>query len=1571
MTRGLWIDMARHQRHGMTRTTAAGIAGLLLTVLLLPFVSGADSTVTVNTTWSGQLTLTGNVTVASGATLTVEPGTAVDAGTYAIIVEGLLEADQASFYSSVTPETQGSHGQGLWPGIVVETGGQATLSDVTVANASAGVLVRGTFNGSDVVFNDAYRGLAVLGGSAHVNGFEANRIDYEAVYVESGSLNLTEGVANEVAVGLANHASAEVSSFTVNEAGVGAQAQGGTLSLVDFAVTNASVGFATVAGATSTVESYTGTGLALAIDAGNADNFVLNHADLQGQRLLVGQGATSFSLDGIAYSATLSTEPRPVLDVRCLGTCDFSNSVVDAAHVGLSWSGSGTSVMDNVSVTSQQQAAEATGNGHAMWSNLSLTTSNTGVAIQTPTSSMTDVEVSLTSPNGVGIDVLGGQHVWTSVSVEKPFVSSDRTSVGLRGWYSDLVIDGFSARNISTGVLLEDSELVGTTMEANIGSLAGVHLIDSALVATSLTTVAHDEGVLMEGDTSLHLASWTAQLHDTPLMMSSGSEAVIRSFSPMNTAPSSADALGDGILYYGSSTNPTVSTTESYRLLETPVTFTDLQNNPVEADITVHGFSLKSNSNGAATLPLVASGSLVDVTLSGSGVRVTLYGGQNGQSVQVPVIPEGDWTVASGQDIVLGPRPDGQPHQLVGDLTVSNNARLTLIGTTLHVANGQSVTLQGTGVLQGQAATLTSPTVQASGQSLLSGTSEGSLTVNAEVQWGCMSPREVEALTLNGNLTVQPGCEIELNNGAVNGMVSAQTGAQFTSSSSLSITVLDKGLPVEGALISIEGSVGMTDSTGHLSTSAVARSVTDMGETWGGVKTVTLQHNNFTDFVTWDTNTSLVHTFMASTLPSGELNQWLVLERQWSPYTLDGHLEVNTGATLTVQDGVSLRVSEGITITVNGVMDVGAATLSSTGFGARWGGLHLGDSSSAIVELTNTQLVESSPAITVSGHGQVSADGLFAARSASDPLVVIESGSHATLTLRNSHLQDSGNGCINAYPSTGLLTLTNVSFSSCDGPALWAQQVDLDLTNFVLEGGVDQGLDLTGVTGSISGIDATGFAGTGSILSLNTIRGGLTVSGMEGEVTGTGGIVGQDNVDLDVRDVHLTGAPAIDLDLSSGTLANIVLEGTGTGTALTAHHGRSSSNLVVENLSVTSYSVGLSLHADEGELSSAVILRDSSIVATTALAAEHHPARLEASSLVGAVELSSTEVVAVDGLIAAVSPSNGAHFLLYRTVALEARREGAPTNALFTVSYSDVSLPPHVVEGTTVDVELLLRTVSETDDVVLASWSVVAEVSGSPTATLEVASPTTAPDVLVVNVQSNQPPTVALVEPSPGQRVMEGDSIRASATFSDDLDGADAILLSWKVYDMQGNAVLQAGNEPVYNITDLAAGFYVVEVTAVDSLGLSSTASVDFEYTQLDTDGDWTSSCSSDTWFDATTGKSCGPNIYDEDDDNDGFSDAKDAFPLDPCAQVDTDGDTQPDVLDCPPGYTSWLTEDMDDDGDGIPDMLEGTSVEDDDTNLNALLVVLALLVIVVVLFFARLRRGGPGDLTGLDQRHM
>ncbi|GIR77160.1 MAG: hypothetical protein CM15mP79_0970 [Methanobacteriota archaeon] len=95
------------------------------------------------------------------------------------------------------------------------------------------------------------------------------------------------------------------------------------------------------------------------------------------------------------------------------------------------------------------------------------------------------------------------------------------------------------------------------------------------------------------------------------------------------------------------------------RFIETPVTFTDLDGNPIEAAITVHGFHLTSDVNGAATLPLLSAGSDVVALADGAGVSDELYGGQSGQRIQVPVLPNGDWVLPSGVDAVLGAKPDG------------------------------------------------------------------------------------------------------------------------------------------------------------------------------------------------------------------------------------------------------------------------------------------------------------------------------------------------------------------------------------------------------------------------------------------------------------------------------------------------------------------------------------------------------------------------------------------------------------------------------------------------------------------------------------------------------------------------------------------------------------------------------------------------------------------------------------------------------------------------------------------------------------------------------------------------
>jgi hypothetical protein len=291
--------------------------------------------------------------------------------------------------------------------------------------------------------------------------------------------------------------------------------------------------------------------------------------------------------------------------------------------------------------------------------------------------------------------------------------------------------------------------------------------------------------------------------------------------------------------------------------------------------------------------------------------------------------------------------------------------------------------------------------------------------------------------------------------------------------------------------------------------------------------------------------------------------------------------------------------------------------------------------------------------------------------------------------------------------------------------------------------------------------------------------------------------------------------------------------------------------------------------------------------------------------------------------------------------------------------------------GTTIDAEILVQMITDSSDSTASAAQFIATSPGSPSASVLVESLATADPNVVISLVVNQAPTAEITEPPAGERVMEGDSIRAAVRVQDDIDSEENIIISWKIYDVSGNVVLQGGNEPMYNITDLQAGFYVVEVTATDSYGLSSSASVDIEYTLLDTDRDWLSTCQSDTWFDSTLGRPCGPDIYDLDDDNDEFTDVKDAFPLDVCAYLDTDGDTQPDDINCPEGVTTWLTVDMDDDGDGIPDSLEGVKADSGNDNINAIMLVVTLFVVVVLLFVARLRKGGPGEFTPLDETHL
>ena len=188
----------------------------------------------------------------------------------------------------------------------------------------------------------------------------------------------------------------------------------------------------------------------------------------------------------------------------------------------------------------------------------------------------------------------------------------------------------------------------------------------------------------MDKSSQLHVSDWIAATHTTPLTISTYSTATIRNFQPQNTQTSSSDALGDGTLIYGGSTTVIIAVSSASYLEETPVMFTDLTGNPVQATISVHGFSLQSDANGGATLPLLSSGSSVDVTLAGAGVRVILYGSQmlvNQSKFQLFLKEIGPFL--AGQFVFLGPRPDGLPHTMSGNLTVSTGGGLELSETSL------------------------------------------------------------------------------------------------------------------------------------------------------------------------------------------------------------------------------------------------------------------------------------------------------------------------------------------------------------------------------------------------------------------------------------------------------------------------------------------------------------------------------------------------------------------------------------------------------------------------------------------------------------------------------------------------------------------------------------------------------------------------------------------------------------------------------------------------------------------------------------------------------------------------
>lgn len=1551
------------------RSQAIALFVLLLATSLTPFVSSDVTITATDATWDGENhVLDGNVTVSSSSTLTIESGAIIDTGDYWIQIDGSLIATDVEFMSSVTPTSQGSTGAGLWPGIIISSTADAVLTNVTIRGAESALAVHGDVTiHEEILITNSYIGLDIHAtGTVIAEYVTMDTIDIQAVHNE-GQLTVTTGEFTNAATGI--HSSNEVtaSDVTFNQTGFALDIVAGDATITGLGLDNVSVGIGSDAGASTTVSSIFGQSVTLLIDGSGTDDLTVSDALLTGDRLLWGSVE---SIDVSEIDFTQQSLDRTAIDIRCTINCIFDDVKLSQTEIGFDIDGPGVTEIKNSDIESTNIALRGSGDGLLILEDSNFTSQGKVMTFSGLDTEITDSNAELSQGDGPAVNVLEGQHQWNNFNVEKAYSSSDVTSQGIDAWYTSIESTSLTTNGYSTGAVFEDSALTAETATFINGKTTGLYGIQSTFTLEDLITSTQQYGVRLADESHLQTSTWAANLHNTPLLLEEDSTANARTFTPQNTAQGSSDAVGDGIFLYGGPTTSTISTTAYGYLYETYVSFTDINNQPIQADAYAHNFLSTGDTNGVASLPLLSTGSMVDVLYQGAGVRAELIGNQAGQSVQIITVPQGDWNLPSSSTIVLGAKPDGSPHILNGNLNFATNSQLKLIDTTLIVDSSSSVDLGASGTLSGDGGILNATSLSLNVQSTF--TSEGNgLEIQSPVQWACSSAQSISDVRFTSTLSIGALCEVEMTGGEANEQITVGTGGSFSLFSVLEISVLDKGVPVEGATIIVDGQTVSTDALGEATTQTTARSVDSQGDVQGGTKTVTMQIQSFTEFYAWDTKRSTSHTFMASTLPTGTINSWLVLEKSWSPYRLEGDLTIASTTKLTVNDGVELRIASQAIIDVQGVFEAGSATISSTGFGARWGGLVLDGIVGSRIQLSGTQLVEGSPLLTVSGYGEMVAENVNFARSAgSDPLILINSGAQATVSLSNSHLRDAGSMCIQSQSPDAKIVLDGVEFTDCNGDAAWIRLSDVEFNNVTINGGMEDGLALIGVTGQVSGLKTSSFVGD-STVRLESIDGDFIIEDSQISAGSEVGLIAFNCDDLILRNLELSGAPGLDIDETSGQLEQITAHGNGVGTGVTIRHGKASS-MMVSDLSITNYSVGLRLHAHDFEEPGVAYIHNLTIDSSDALSVEYYDAQISDSDLVGSISVAGSTINIIDSsIIGTKSLSTEGVLNEWSTHSLSAILNGISVEATYVIS-TELLDQPSTYSGQFIDIILQYSKHTEIQSELSTSATIETYSAMSLVNNSEFELGNGVNQQVIISLLPNAAPVASVSAPYSGQRFMETVPIEVIYTVLDDTTILSDIAMSWKVFDAQSQLVkegLLSDSGSSFNVTNMGPGLYVLQVIATDDLSLFSTVEVDFEVTLLDTDGDWISSCSSDTWFDALNGVQCGPDIYDPDDDNDGRLDENDVWPTDACAWMDTDDDGQPDRIECPEGKTTMLFEDQDDDGDGTPDELEGKSSTKNEDQSTALLLIGGIIVIVLIIFFLRTRGGGPKSLGEIDER--
>ena len=1513
---------------------------LLAAIITLSSMSGviaSDTVTTQDVDISGNYTMTGNYTVSHGTTLTIKPGTTIDMQEYWMKVEGTLIVDNSTIMSSVQTTSPGGHNAGVWDSITIASGGNAILDNVTISNAKSCLIVDGSMVAKSLAVEDCLIGIEVAG-TADVDGLSIESVDNDGVRV-SGNAQLSNVDILLTTTGISSTGDLVVSDGDFQQIGTGISLAGGTADVDDINfISGIGNAVSITSGVSGDIDGMTGSSRN-AIVAIDSTGFQISNVDMSGDRLVNSWSAGDLTITGASYFADSSETP---IDLRTSGTVTLSDISLtgqfsslqgsyNAPWIGIALAGSGDYLISNSHIEATDYAVKASGTGTLSVSDSLFLSENNGFSFSGISQTTLDnVTLNVTQGGEKGIDILQGAHTFSELEVNMPFNQYATGSTGIEAWWcsinaQDITVTGFanSMSVYESDLIAEDLHLLDSSKQGLYASSSMIHVSDSMQTRTS------DTGLMMISSQAV-LRTWSASTHEDAANIDSGSEVTTWDFTSIGQLDS--DSTGDGTLNYGSSqTLSKLQAASNNRLWEMTINFEDLTGNPVDADWHVLGFS-GTASSGTAVLPVSELGSQITATYGGVGALSTPTGVQGGtHTIQVPIMPQADWTLSSGSVVVLGPTDDGMPHSAGGNITIPANAKLILMDTSLMIPEGANLIVNSYGDFEGENSQFHGDIISHS--DLFSDSPTSNLTVDGDVFWtSCQNDMELYNLHIEGSIQLDNSCKVTINSGSTPSSWTIGVGAVFEIVNRLDVNVLDKGEPVQGATITVDGQSVSTDSAGMASKSVTALSIDSSGVVSTGLMQVQMNWGQISDLMAWNTSMSKQHTFVASTVQSGSLTEWLELEKAWSPYHLTDDLVIPQFQTMTINDGVYLRVAGEATITVEGTFNSGYSTISSMGGGIGWGGLVIGGSADTQARIIGTSLVEGSPLVTIDGESDVAISHAYLARSSgAEPLLhTTNNANMAFLTVASTTFVDSSSHCVQIL-GTVEISLTNVEMINCYDDALWTQGTYLMIDGLT----VSDNVTLAGVEGSL-----TNFVGES--LAVNNLDGfmmsDLTLSSLTGD----------ENREINIDGATFDSAPGINLDNSAGTLSNIAIDCGGSGTGLIAHHGRSSASLTLADSTITSCTKGIDLHTDGS--SAPMVLENVAIDSMVAISSDGSDISVTGGFLNGSLDVDNAVANLYD--VAPLSQSTlSGEIWVWVSHILDVRLGGAPQDANLILEVGQAWSGS--AQGSSILVYLPAKLVDGSGTQDFTTVRVIATAENLPETEKFLTFGLEEPEIIQIDMIGNQAPEAEIIIPDEGFRIMETLPIEVRALVSDDLDSVSDLQIVWKV--TVGQEEVMRLNGEWNNLTDLSAGEYILTIEVTDLQGKMTTESISFVVTLLDSDGDVSPTCNED-YFDKEENVYCGPDIYDKDDDNDGVLDTSDAYPTDPCANTDTDRDGQPDTIKCPLGVTTWLTEDQDDDGDGVPDVSEGTESQEESES-SPIIAIVFVLIFLAAAAFMLLRR--------------